>query len=383
MPQDLDPLATNSPSGWPGGWYVYENGKVEGPLAAEDAFNLAAETADGKPRLVSRKGFSQWYALKDLSEIFKMTDQLGKKAVEAALLTREQLASAVAPAPQLVPHVRAGTLGAAVKAQASIAEAVAPAASVAPEPLAETKVPATIEHTTTTRGEEPPPFVAKTTLGTVTFKPTKITVAKPVIAGAAAEVPPETIHEEVSVKKESRAEKKKKQKGAKRLAAAADAPASVATAQSASPNPNSATERALDSQTAMMQEYFLQRGRLRLGKLRNPWVTAFVGLPMTLGAYWLVWFADLAREISFHAKGSDKSKLGPAALAIVPFAHIAMIYKLAKELADMEEQNRYKSVNPVVAAVFAIFPPFALAYLQDAANRHWLLHVKHSAVRAK
>ena len=31
---------------WPGGWYVYQNGQVEGPFEADKAFGLAADSED-------------------------------------------------------------------------------------------------------------------------------------------------------------------------------------------------------------------------------------------------------------------------------------------------------------------------------------------------
>lgn len=276
--------------GWPGGWYIYENGKVDGPFAAEDAFKLDAETIDGKPRLISRKGFSQWYALKDLSEIFKMTDQMGRRAQVEMLQSEAKLQSgSVKP---VIPP--APVVAQAQKKAASLAKPVAPTTSV----------------------ETPSVF-------------------------------PASEQQRIPTQKSRRIQ-----------------PAAVDKAE-------------------LMQGYFLARGRLRLGKLRNPWMSAFVGLPLSLFTYFAFWYGELGREVAFHARSDGKSPLPPAFLSIVPGVHFYMIYRLAKLMTEMEAQNKYRSVSPWVATIFGLFPPFALAYLQDAANRHWLLHTKHTLVKKR
>ncbi len=60
---------------WPDDWYVFDDGKVLGPYPADQAFNLDPAASSGKPRLISRKGFSQWYALGDMKLLFTMTSQ--------------------------------------------------------------------------------------------------------------------------------------------------------------------------------------------------------------------------------------------------------------------------------------------------------------------
>ena len=290
--------------GWPDGWYVYDNGRVDGPFTADETFKMDLETASGKPRLVSRKGFSQWYALKDLSEIFRMTDQMGRRATAEMLQSEAQL-----------------------KGHGAKAETPAPGPS-------QTKV---------AKPPKKPPSMA-----------TPVAEA-PIAEAPVAEAPAPEVREP-----------------------AVDASPTAVATRKAKPLPRKALSKA-----ELMQGYFLARGRLRLGKLRNPWVTAFVGLPLSLGVYWPVWYSEVAREAVHHSRNSNRSPLPPGVLAMVPILHFFMIFKLAKLVSEMESQNRYRSVSPVIAAVFAIFPPFALAYLQDAVNRHWLLHTKHTLVKKR
>ena len=115
---------------WPGDWYVYENGRVDGPLSAVRAFSLSHEAEDGKPRLISRKGFSQWYPLGDLSEIFRLTDDMGRKvAMERQKANARPPCSIVRPSASaratstVIPqtgsrHVRVGTTHSMAPSQA-------------------------------------------------------------------------------------------------------------------------------------------------------------------------------------------------------------------------------------------------------------------------
>lgn len=315
-------LTRNEAGGWPGGWYIYENGKVDGPFEADAAFKMDAETVDGKPRLISRKGFTQWYALKDLSEIFKMTDQMGKKAQDLVIQSEAQLqtvAKAVTPPPPVVQKAAAPA-----KKTKSVVKPVAPTSAPSPASVVaeSASAPASVVATQ----------MAKTEAPSLLTMPS---------------VFPESAQKHIPTRK------------AKRVA-----PAKADKAE-------------------LMQGYFLARGRLRLGKLRNPWLTAFVGLPLTLFTYLAFWYGEIAREVSFHSRSDGKSPLPPGFLALVPGVHFYMIFRLAKLVEDMEAQNKYRSVSAWVATLFAVFPPFALAYLQDAANRHWLLHTKHTLVKKR
>jgi len=88
-------------STWPDGWYLYENGKLNGPLTASDAFALPPETEGGVQRLVSRKGFTQWYPLSDLAQIFQLTAGMEKKLESATKATKAAKATMIAPKPSV------------------------------------------------------------------------------------------------------------------------------------------------------------------------------------------------------------------------------------------------------------------------------------------
>ncbi len=68
---------------WPDGWYLYENGKLNGPLSADHAFSQTPDCEDGSPRLISRKGFSQWYPLQDFASLYRLSESMAQK-VEVA-----------------------------------------------------------------------------------------------------------------------------------------------------------------------------------------------------------------------------------------------------------------------------------------------------------
>lgn len=270
---------------WPDGWYVYESGCLNGPFTAAETFNRAPELEPGKPLLVSRKGFSQWYPLRDLSEIY--------------------LASVgTVPQVQQRPKVMAKIVGRNVAPTLSVAasDAVRPHISV-------DRVQPTV--------------------------PRKLTTA------------------EIGNAKKSK---------------------------------NVASVSSSHAKKAVLQEYFLARTRLRLGKIRNPWVSAFVGTPLSLGAYWPAWFAAVQKEMLFHTHSVTEQKgasTWSAFFAVVPVLHFYLTFKLAAQVRAMEAQNKYLNTSPAFATALAVFPPLAMAYLQRALNRHWLLHAKHLVVKRR
>ena len=280
-------------SRWPDGWYLYENGKLNGPLTAAEAFSLKPETKDGSQRLVSRKGFSQWYPLKDLAQIFQASEHM------------EQKLAAVS-----------SSLG----AMPSSTQLMDGPANRAAQPNIRPKNVGTLE-------QRP--------------RPTPLTPPTPMLKQAISQSKPEV-------------------------------------AEPAAKIPKNVARKAIE------QEYFLARGRLRLGKLRSPWALALVGMPMTLGIYGVVWFHTMRREIDFHTQGSGASPIVSwlsALLSAVPILSIMPTYHLAVSIGQMEAQNRYRHVSPVKAALCGIFPPLAVAYLQAQMNRHWLLHAKHLVLK--
>jgi hypothetical protein len=306
--------AISGHSGWPGDWYVYEDGAVRGPLSAEDAFGAPRDPAKTKQLLVSRKGFSQWYPLGDLSEIFRLTAKLGRLSGETAVNAQLERYRAASTRPHLTPPPPRSK--AAEPARAEVKSAAAPMPVVKPKPRADK--PASLAQ----------PFSA----------PEPVSMRQP-----------------SSVSRATTVDRDKE----------ATAPAS---------------RQARVSRHDVMTEYFLQRGRMRLGKIRQAWLAGFIGLPLSLGLYWLVWFKALAEEAVFHTQAAPR-RIPPFFLAAIPLVHVFMVYRLATLVRGMEEQNKYRTVNPALAAVYALIPPFAMTYLQDAANRHWLLHARHAAVR--
>ena len=330
---------------WPGGWYVYEDGRVSGPLTAEDTFRLQSEAPSGKPRIVSRKGFSQWYALKDLSEIFRLTEEMGLKA-RSEMLTGQPAASLVVPS-------QAGTK--ALLIRKTIAQ---------PDPASTTAAsPAPITPAVDTPSFQTSDVVRPRNKASSTTPP------QPIKHSANS---PGTIHSQAGIHPTEPVTQ-----------------ANVAEVKTSSTKPDAAGalskslhKNAVTAQASLMQEYLIQRGRLKLGKLKNPWVFGFMGLPASLGALWFLWIRDLIQEINTHCRATSKQQpstvVPHAALAIVPGFHVYVIWCLAKLIAEMEAQNRYQTVSPTTAAWLSLFPPFALAYLQNAVNNHWLLHVRHS-----
>ncbi len=69
-------------SNWSTGWYLYEDGKVVGPLDADDTFSRSVKTSAGQLRMVSRKGFSQWYPLTDFAELHHLASKYAGQSTQ-------------------------------------------------------------------------------------------------------------------------------------------------------------------------------------------------------------------------------------------------------------------------------------------------------------
>lgn len=313
-------------SNWPGGWYVFNAGTVEGPYSAHQAFEMDAMTREGKPLLVSRKGFTQWYALKDLAEIFNMTEGLGKR------VAFEKAAAALKNGNPVT------------------AEKQEQATSVA-NPMS--------------TGQDIKPISTSSSSATSSAKVLKKQVGPKLQMNAlpmdyAAPGVTETPSQSPTVI----ATRNKKREKTQNPSAA---PATLLK------DPNDLSRKQL------MQEYFFVRGRMRLGKIRNPWASVFFGVPITLGLMLPFWMNSLLKEIFYHSANNHKVPRWIVPVGMIPVLHLFAVHRLACLVREMELQNRYKSISPLLATAFGVFPPFAMAYLQDAANRHWLLHARHTS----
>jgi hypothetical protein len=325
--QNTDALQNQSE--WPDGWYVYDNNKVEGPFTASQAFAREAMTGDGRQVLVSRKGFTQWYALKDLAEIFKMTENLGRRVAEE----QQQLKSRQYFEPVAVKKAAEPDPGRRV-----VKKQVGPAAQ--PTPIEPAK---------------------STAAAPVQAAPVTGTRQASAVVNMPAYVPPAA---------------KPSRKSGKKSDATETPVVKEAKTQTPAKAPVSEKQR-------LLQEYFFVRARLRLGKIRNPWAAAFFGVPFSAGLFWPFWMHAILKEIYQHATNKAKVPVWIVLASVVPGLHLYAIYKTASLMRAMEMQNRYSSISPAVAALFGLFPPFALAYIQDGANRHWILHARHSGVGTK
>jgi hypothetical protein len=119
MTLSLEKMASSMPS-WSEGWYIFEDGQVSGPLTAKEIFS-SSSISEEKPRLVSRKGFAQWYPVRDFALIHEMADQYALQLSNLAQLDLDK------PAKPSSPVVTPKTLGPIVAAvQAPLAEVALP-----------------------------------------------------------------------------------------------------------------------------------------------------------------------------------------------------------------------------------------------------------------
>jgi hypothetical protein len=321
-------------SGWPDDWYVYDGEKVRGPLSAKETFSPSHGKKSGQKSMVSRKGFSQWYDLRDLSAIFNLTTAMDKK-VEAERARLEKTENSVdlhrrvklQPAQTLRPkdkrfesgsHPR--STGAAVSSKQQVSR------RHVGKGLTTSLAKPVVQPQAGLSTKEPASLMLQLSPADIDFSP------------------PEGLQP-------SHVEGKKPGK--------------------------SWAKKSSRSKNSWMRDYIYAKNHLRLGEIRQPWITGLLTIPLTLGTFWVIWFRDLSLEIAAHTSSQSKSRSYPYWWSAFPLVHILMIYRLARSVREMEEENRYANTIPWLAALLGLFPPLATVYLQSAANRHWFLHVRH------
>ena len=298
---------------WSYGWYLFEDGKVVGPLQADDAFSRAEKTPSGQMRMVSRKGFTQWYPLGDFAELHAMA---GKYADQLAQAKRT-----IAPD----RHTYAD--------HQPIAKVLGPT----PRPQVATATPDSF---------------ARIKLASQGIQENR---------NAPAQNPL------------TRKEKKRLRQQERRAQKVDATHAAKARESESQPQPRILT---FDDQ------YLLVASRLRLGQQRSPFLAGFIFFPITIGGYWGAWLSRVSEELTWHLTGSSRVNFVlPIWMALIPGVHLVFAWMLARLMAEVEMQNGYRTVSPVLATLLAIFPPFYMQLLQGAMNRHWRLHVYHSMDR--
>lgn len=364
-----------APTSWPGGWYVFEDGRIQGPFSADAAFALPDKSLAGVPKLVSRKGFSQWYQLSELAELYKLSEKLGHRASVETEKLESEVAENLANLEVLRALAQTGADPSVIARSPRVSGKTIEAHVRAADPL---KVDAWVESSSS----------SETKIDTTVIGNSDGPGSGDIPAALTKPSSPPSARKTLS--------RKQRKALARRMAAQSDAesnatgneskgaeqvqvPTAPATQVAQDKAPAHSKKSNLSPRQMLMQEYLLLRGRLRLGEMRSPLANAFLLGPLTLFLNWGFWFKDLAREMVWHVRGTPKAEgMPPLVFAWVPVLHIYMTWRLAQLLREAEVQNGYKATSPMAAALFALIPPMAMAYLQDAANQHWKLHVRHS-----
>ena len=127
----------------------------------------------------------------------------------------------------------------------------------------------------------------------------------------------------------------------------------------------------------MPRDYYLVKGKLRLGKLRSSAWLGVVSL-LLVGLNGLIWGAKAFRELTWHLGEDCFKSRRPVALLFLPGISVVGFLLIANKLRMAEKQNGYSKVSPALAALLGVFPPLAMVYLQRGMTRHWQLHVDHA-----
>ena len=326
--ENQDITARQDASSWDNGWYVFEDGQVVGPLNADQALGSETSKASGQARLVSRKGFNQWYPVKDFAEIYAMINAYSRR-----LESNATASSASAASYQPKSKVIAQNLS---NAQNVLKQYVKDSGDSRLE---------SVQHD----------------INATQNAQSKVTTEVVQSSETAANDPAEQIHsaDTSPVLIDERA-----LKAARRAMKRANA--------------------AGRNQTMMAPDLFANRylevqGKLRLGRIFSPTLGALLYTPLTLGGYWWAWFTQASEDVSWHINGPGKWRYAlPMWFCMIPGLHLMVAYLLAKAVSSMEMQNGYRNVRPLLTTLLALCPPLYMLRMQGALNRHWRLHVYHS-----
>jgi len=119
----------------------------------------------------------------------------------------------------------------------------------------------------------------------------------------------------------------------------------------------------------------MYRGRLRLGELSSPLKTAASALFIFSLPEWI---SKYYQEILWHLDdGHFKKKNVLPWLGILPIFNLLVFYRLATAMLAVEVQNNYRSISLFKALMLSFFPPACVYYLEQAAQKHWVSHLKH------
>ena len=312
---------------WESGWYVFENGQVLGPFNAKEAFSSQVSASTGEARMVSRKGFTQWYPVRDFAEIYSMIGHYSDHLNQASL-SSNQLVNDLEPKARLI-----GPQAAPV--------------TIAPQGLHAFPNPnVSIRASAGNQNLSGDCLINNASNNPQSESSTQLPMTK------------------AQLKQLRNAERQQRQYAERQMQAARAA----------------ANSQNLLEPSIFAQAYLQLQSRLRLGRVTSPTLGALVYTPLTLGGYWWDWFARVSEEVNWHVNGTTRlHSILPTWMCMIPGVHLILAYALARNVMQMEGQNGYRTINPIMVTLAALFPPFYILVIQSALNRHWRLHVYNSA----
>lgn len=311
---------SNSSNGllWQDGWYLYANEEVSGPFTANELFIKRSPHAKDHS-LVSRKGFSSWYDYGKVQQLYSSDKQNQGNRI---LQLKDRFTSRLRSIRQMKTPSQRQQVSSEVK---------------------QTKKQG-LEQTTKKR------------------KANRKKVQK-----------------RAKVVGKNYASSNRQQKEASK-----QKPKSILPAYSARPKTENQTAPQIPSEPKVVQKslayhHLTLKGRLRLGRISNPWMLSIIKFPLSLGWYWKTWFETAVTECTYHLDDPyAQEKMKRSWKALIPGWHVVMVYRLAKLVLEMEVQNHYRRTSLFTAILTSFFPPLTILYLQNRMNHHWTLHVKHA-----
>jgi len=359
---------------WQEGWYIYQDGKIQGPLGLMEALTRPYLGNDQQSVLISRRGYGRWYELSFLAPKITPKDQIfstERKIVNA--VNTDIFRTKSSP----------GSFNKKSLSKTNIFEV--------DNTLGAESIIQNNSVNFTSNANDSASFDLKN-VNSVDKKSKKLrfltrhpsfapSLVKPVIPDSSdnqkkKQISKSDLHHPVS-------------RNAADIAYKDYALAVAPSIQTNSISSEKIIEKLRENNPVhqeptkgeIIQEYFISRKKLRLGSLKSVPIFAGIGYISTFSFLWGIWIVQSLREIQYHCHGKTKVNWALAIVANIPIIHVFFALFLAEQVLEMQRQNRYKTVYKPLVLLLSIFPPACMAYLQIAINEHWLLHAKSALVK--
>lgn len=368
-----DVIFSNDGTGkvWQEGWYIFQDGKIQGPLGLMEALTRPYVGNDKQAVLISRRGYVQWYELSFLApKIAPKSKQMLREAKIDSELSNDVQRTRSSPGSIAKNHIPSANIfesDHSIEPISGISQRSSEKSRTEKEEVLSKQALSEKRRKIKSAGKHPS-FAPS--LVTPTFPGQKEGAKKKQIHNSDYHTPISRTAADIAYQDYKLA-----------VMPSAHVKTDVYTEAKPDRTRRKRTQDLGPTKGEVIQEYFISRGKLRLGAIRSSLIFAGVGFIFSFGLIWGYWLVLSLREIQFHCDNRVKTPWVFSIFSVIPGLHLLCVYFLASEVLRMQNQNRYSTVSKKIAVLLSLFPPAGIVYIQKAINDHWMLHAKSAIVK--